>query len=145
MGGICEHLTQQRCLCLGACVSWLCPCDFVPRSPSQHIDWEGAWEDKGHTEKCSCARKSAQPPPPQPLIWVRGPSQGSVASADLMNLSLDRLGPGIPRLCLLRTGPTPSWWASWSVREALAGRGQTEAVVGWGVGAVPDVDTAGWG
>lgn len=68
-------------------MSWLCPCDFVPWSPGQHIVWEGVREDRGHTENCSCVRKSEQPPPPQPLIWVRGPCQGSVASADLMNFS----------------------------------------------------------
>lgn len=90
--------------------------------PATHVFWEGG---SGRTEdKKDCPHEPevgshpAQPPHPlQPLIWARGPCQGSVASADPVNSGCRESGTWDSQALPLPHGPVPSWWASWSVSQ----------------------------
>lgn len=124
VGNVCEYMSLKGVASvLRVCVSWLCPWGFLPRSPGSSFPQPATSSGKKvmrgqrtnrevlpNSGNCCSA---AQPPhPPQPVIWARGPCQGSVASADLTNLGCGQTGTQTPRLCLYYTGPTPSWWAS---------------------------------
>lgn len=104
----------------GVCVSWLCPRDFVPQSPRQHIVWKGVREDRGHSESCSCVRKSAQPRPPQPLTWARGPCLTSQTARTQGSQALPPHWPLTKLVGIVECQRRPG-------REG-AGRGQTEAL-----------------
>lgn len=76
------------------------------------------------------------PHPPQPLIWAGGPCQGSVASADLLDLGCGQTGTRDSQAL-----PRPHWWTSrrvsqgrWRRRGWGAARG---SVAGWTGQAVP--------
>ena len=109
LGGAFSLCPHAGGLCELALSVWLRPgprCPVVPGQlpdppPAGHVCLlgRGWWEDPGWPAEVGCG--PAQPPhPPQPLIWAGGPCQGSVASADLLNL-----GRGVPGSAT--TAPAP--------------------------------------
>lgn len=89
----------------GVCVSWLCPgtrCPMIPQaapglpqpatsSGKGMVGGQRLAEQYPGQPEVGCG--PAQPPhPPQPLIWAGGHCQGSVASADLLNLGRGQTG-----------------------------------------------------